>query len=56
MAAQPIPQYRKQGKGIFAELNRADGVTAKAGTQYGYGGVPINAKANDTVTGRGQTP
>ena len=54
MAAQPIPQYREQGKGIFAELDKADGITAQAGTQYGYGRVPHNAKADDTGTGQGK--
>ena len=54
MAAQPIPQYRKQGKGIFAELNKANGVTAKTGTQYGYGRVPHNAEADDTGAGQGK--
>ena len=54
MAAQSVPQYCEQGKGIFAELNTADSTTAQAGTQYGYGGVWHYAKADDTGTGQGK--
>lgn len=45
MAAKSVPQYCGQGKGIFAEPDKADGTTAQTGTQYGYGRVPHNAEA-----------
>lgn len=38
----------------YIYLNGADGITAKAGTQYGYGRVPHNAKADDTGAGQGK--
>lgn len=41
-------------KAIFAKLNTTDGITAKSGTQYGYGRVPHNAKSDDTGTGQGK--
>ena len=44
MAAKSVPQYCGQGKGIFAEPDKADGTTAQTGTQYGYGRVPHNAE------------
>lgn len=54
MVAQPISQYREQSKGILAELDKTDCITAQAGTQYGYGRVPHNAKADDTGAGQGK--
>ena len=35
-------------------VNTADSTTTQAGTQYGYGRVPHNAKADDTGTGQGK--
>lgn len=54
MAAKSVPQYCGQGKGIFAEPDKADGTTAQTGTQYGYGRVPHNAEADDTGAGQGK--
>ena len=54
MTAKSVPQYCGQGKGIFAEPDKADGTTAQTGTQYGYGRVPHNAEADDTGAGQGK--
>lgn len=50
MAAKSVPQYCGQGKGIFAEPDKADGTTAQTGTQYGYGRVPHNTALTINAT------
>lgn len=54
MAAQPVPQYRKQSEGVFAEPDTPDRAAAQAGAQSGYGGVSHHAETDDTGAGQGK--